>query len=154
MNIEKNLVRKKYERNFFNINASKVHSMATGIMLIFIAFFCVIGFVLLYPICARVILCLFLPIVCVPLFRNLIIIILFIIMCVKFNNGNIDIYISFFDCSIVNKSAFRNNFEVVEGLKSNFTTFMALNIVFLVANIVFIVLIQKKEQKKLKMHNK
>ena len=57
-------------------------------------------------------------------------------MCVKFYNGATDTYISFLDCSIVNKSKFRDQFEGIESLKTNFTAFLALNIIFVVFNII------------------
>jgi hypothetical protein len=127
---------KKNVNQIFDIHSSKVHSMATGIMVIYIAFFCVLGLLLLAPICAPLIICLFIPIICVVLFGNLVNIILFIIMCAKFYNGATDTYISFLDCSIVNKSKFRDQFEGIESLKTNFTAFLALNIIFVVFNII------------------
>lgn len=123
-------------KQIFDIHSSKVHSMATGLMVIYIAFFCVLGLLLLAPICATLIVCLILPIICVTLFGNLVNLILFIIMCVKFNDGATSTYISFLDCSIVNKSKFREQFEGIENLKTNFTAFMALNIIYIIFSFI------------------
>ena len=143
----KNFMEKVNVNQVFDINESTIHNMATGLIVLYVATFCVIILFFLGPICAWVITILLIPIVCIALLGSLVITILFIIMCANFFNGATNDYIDFLECSGVNKSKFQAKFSGVEDLKSNFIAFMALNIIYVIFNCINNALSPKKEEK-------
>ena len=127
---------KENPNEVFDIKANKIHNMATGIMVMYIAFFCILGLAILAPICVWLIVILLIPIICVALFGGLVNIILFIIFCVNFNKGATRDYIKFLDCNGVNKIKFQETFGDIEQFKKNYTTFVVLNSIYIVFNFI------------------
>ena len=120
----------------FNLKLKGVHQMAIGLMVIYIAIFIVIVLFLLFPICFPVILVLIVPIICILYFGDAINIVLFIIICIKFYDGDTHEYVSFLDCRGINTEQFHSDFKDVEKLKTNFLVFMILNIIYLVCSLI------------------
>lgn len=129
-------IEKENTNEVFDIKAKNIHNMATGIMVIYIGIFCILGLAILGPVCAWLILILFIPIICIALFGGLVNIILFIIFCVNFNKGATRDYIKFLDCNEVNKNKFKDTFGDLEQFKSNYTTFVVLNSIYIVFNFI------------------
>lgn len=129
-------IEKQYTNEVFDIKANNIHNMATGIMVIYISFFCILGLIILGPICVWLILILFIPIICVALFGGIVNIILFIIFFVNFNKGATRDYIKFWDCNGVNRSKFQETFGDVQQFKKNYTTFVVLNSIYIVFNFI------------------
>lgn len=143
-----NFMQKEYVNQVFDINASTIHNMATGIIVLYVATFCVLIMFFLAPICIYLIAILAIPIICIALFGSLVIMILFIIMCVNFFNGATNDYIDFLECSGVNKSKFQEKFYNVEELKTNFIAFMTLNIIYVCINCITNAFSSQKQEEK------
>lgn len=110
--------------------------MAIGLMVIYIATFIVIVLLILSPICSPLIVVLIIPIICTLYFGILVNIILFIIICIRFYNGDTHEYVSFLDCRGINEDKFHDDFKDVEKLKTNFLVFMILNIIYIVCGLI------------------
>ena len=120
----------------FNLKLKGVHQMAIGLMVIYIATFIVIVLLILSPICSPLIVVLIIPIICTLYFGILVNIILFIIICIRFYNGDTHEYVSFLDCRGINEDKFHDDFKDVEKLKTNFLVFMILNIIYIVCGLI------------------
>ena len=113
--------------------------MALGILVLTIVTLC-ISFILAILPCfflkcedvleslAKIVECL---IVVVSLISFIINLILFIILCVQYNKGDTADYVSFLKCKNVEKSSFKE-FKDAEDLKSNYTSFLIVNIIYYV----------------------
>ena len=130
----------------FDINAGKINDIALGIMILTIISMCLIFLLSIFP-CfflkcedtlesiANVVACLNIIISLLSFIINLI---LFIILCVQYNKGDTADYVDFLDCKNVEKKSFKE-FEEVEDLKSNYKSFLIVNIIYYVLSGIYIV---------------
>lgn len=125
----------------FKLNLDMVHKMALGILIIIIANFVVIGLILFVScgsICcgegAAVLLLPCIPcILIVAIFSDIVNLVLFIILCVNYYSGDVRDYVDFLDCSCIkDRNGLSNKFKDIEELKSSFTTFMILTIIYII----------------------
>ena len=77
----------------------------------------------------------FLPcIICFGLGSGITELVLFIILCVNYGNGQTSEFVEFLNCEGVKSSAFTEKYKDIINLKDNYTPFMVLYIIFLVLN--------------------
>ena len=123
----------------FTLNFDMIHKMALGLLILLIIALCIFGLLIisgLFSICcgeaALVILLPFMPCIIVyALGSGITELVLFIILCVNYGNGDISEYVEFLDCAGVNKAAFEK-YSVIKDVKETYTPFMILYIIFLV----------------------
>ena len=63
--------------------------------------------------------------------------VLFIILCVRYYNGDTNNYVEFLECHNVNRNKFSGKFKDIEDLKSNFSVFKTLGIIYIILSICF-----------------
>ena len=124
---------------------SGIHEMAMGLIgLVVISFAVVILYVFLS--CGTI--CYgekaaFLTLPCVPIIAiinfgsGITNLILFIILCVRYYNGDTNNYVEFLECHNVNRNKFSGKFKDIEDLKSNFSVFKTLGIIYIILSICF-----------------
>ena len=61
-------------------------------------------------------------------------VVLFIILIVRYYKGDVRLYVEFLDCRNVIRTKFSDKFKDIEDLKSNFSVFMTLYIIYLILN--------------------
>ena len=121
---------------------SGIHEMAMGLIGVVVISFAV---VILYIFLSCGTICYgekaaFLTLPCVPVIAiinfgsGITNLVLFIILCVRYYGGDTNKYVEFLDCYNVNKNKFSEKFKDIEELKSDFTVFMVLCIIYLVLN--------------------
>ena len=130
----------------FELKISKIHATSIAMLVIIcLSFFCLIVYFCAFcgSICCACFLrdpyqCLF----CVPIFFIIGLIVgvgnlaAFITLMVFYFTGDISKYADFLDCSNVNKDKFIQDFKNLEDLRSAFITFMVLNIIGIVLNLI------------------
>lgn len=125
----------------FVLNFDMINKMALGLIIL-----AIIGFAIIFVICCSacsvlccgefgaVFLVIFLPIIILfgigASFTELV---LFIILCVNYNDSNISDYVEFLNCGNINRKAF-DSYSAIENVYSNYTPFMVLYIIFFVIN--------------------
>ena len=130
----------------FDINADKINNMALGI-LVLTAVTMGIAFILsIFP-------CFFwknedkfefvsnlakIIIVILSIISFIINLILFIILCVQYNKGDTSEYVSFLKCKNVEKKSFKE-FDDAEDLKSNYKSFLIVNIIYYALSAIYII---------------
>jgi len=130
----------------FKLNISGIHEMVLGLLiLIIISFGVLILFFVLScgAICGSIccgesailILVPCIPVMIIVAFGSGITnLVLFIILCVRYYGGDTRTYVEFLECKNVNRAKFSEKFKDIEELKSDFTVFMVLHIIYLVLN--------------------
>lgn len=123
----------------FELKISTIHIISLIMMIIVILFF-IFFLILLFTTCGCICFACFVKdpdqfIYCLPWFIIIVVIlgicnaISFIILCVFYYTGDMTTYAGFLDCSNVNKNQFIQDFQILEDLRSAFTTFLVLNII-------------------------
>ena len=130
----------------FKLNVSGIHEMAMGLIGVVVISFAVLVLILFLSCGAACgTLCCgenaaFILLPCVPVIMiigfgsGITCLVLFIILCVRYYGGDTNKYVEFLDCYNVNKNKFSEKFKDIEELKSDFTVFMVLCIIYLVLN--------------------
>ena len=130
----------------FDINAGKINNMAFGILVSTIVTMCLAFILSIIP-------CFFIKcddkfhsvskivqmlIVLLCIISFIINLILFIILCVQYNKGDTADYVSFLTCNNIEKKSFKE-FDDAEDLKSNYKSFLIVNIIYYVLSAIYIV---------------
>ena len=130
----------------FNLNIPGIHSMLNGLLYLIIISLALLGALIflscgagLGTLCcgdkALLILVPFAPLILIAFIGAAIAsVVLFIILIVRYYNGDVRLYVEFLDCRNVNRNKFSDKFKDIEDLKSNFSVFMTLYIIYLILN--------------------
>ena len=126
-----------YLNKVFDLNLEPAHKMALGILIVIIINFAIIVLIFIAACgticcgqCALAILLPFLPCILIAgIFSGVVNLVLFIILCVQYKNGQVDEFVEFLKCSFVISL---EDFEPIKTLKASYTPFMVINIIFIV----------------------
>ena len=126
-----------YLSQVFDLKLEPVHKMALGILIVIIINFGIVVLIFIAACgticcgqCAFAILLPFLPCILIAgIFSGVVNLVLFIILCVQYKNGQVDEFVEFLKCSFVNSL---QDFESIKTLKASYTPFMVINIIFIV----------------------
>ena len=127
----------------FDINASGIHSMATGLLVLIVVNFALV--ILIITVSCIVVCCgekMILCIVFIPCFvyagyaAGITNLVLFIILCVQYYGGATRDFIDFLECSNINQEKFKNEFKIVQDLRTDFIVFLVLNIIYLILSVI------------------
>ena len=136
----------KKMNEIFKLNISGIHSMIVGLLALIIITFGVLALMLFLScgaacgqICcgegAFLILVPCIPVIIIVAFGSGITnLVLFIILLVRYYGGDTRTYVEFLECKNVNRSKFSDKFKDIEELKTDFTIFMILHIIYLILN--------------------
>jgi len=130
----------------FKLNISGIHEMATGLIALVVISFAVLALILFLSCgamcgtlcCGESAMLILVP--CIPVMiivgfgSGITNLVLFIILCVRYYGGDTGAYVEFLECKNVNRAKFNEKFKDIEQLKSDFTVFMVLHIIYLVLN--------------------
>ena len=126
----------------FDLKFGMINKMALGLLILAAIGLAIFGLIILatcFSLCcgeaALALLIPFLPcIICFGLGSGITELVLFIILCVNYGNGQTSEFVEFLNCQGVKSSAFTEKYKDIINLKDNYTPFMVLYIIFLVLN--------------------
>ena len=128
----------------FKLNISGIHAIVTGLIIVVIlslAVIILITFIRFGSIfCGENAVLLIIP--CLPCIliisygSGITNLVLFIILLVKYYDGETRTYVEFLECKIVNRNQFSEKFRDIEELKLNFTVFMTLHVIYSILNFI------------------
>lgn len=126
----------------FDLKFEMINKMALGLLILAAIGLAIFGLIILatcFSLCcgeaALALLIPFLPcIICFGLGSGITELVLFIILCVNYGNGQTSEFVEFLNCPGVNSSAFADKYKDIINLKDTYTPFMVLYIIFLVLN--------------------
>lgn len=126
----------------FDLKFEMINKMALGLLILAAIGLAIFGLIILatcFSLCcgeaALALLIPFLPcIICFGLGSGVTELVLFIILCVNYGNGQTSEFVEFLNCPGVKSSAFTEKYKDIINLKDDYTPFMVLYIIFLVLN--------------------